>query len=149
MLKRLLYCKKSLYNKEKLLKDYRQSQSYKKNSCKFPSIDFYKTIRISKYSSSLNNFSNNGILFLNHNFWKQKLKNKTPYQKLFYSNEMSGENNIKNKLVLDSLCENIPVQKTVREHVKTHYAIKDFYEKKILDLNEPEKLEIKKYEEKE
>ena len=53
MYKRLLDCNKSIYNKNKFIKEYRKSQSYKKNSCKYPCIDFYKTIRIANFFSSL------------------------------------------------------------------------------------------------
>ena len=147
MLKRLIHCKKSVYNKQKLFKDYKQSQSYKKNSCKYPSIDFYKTIRISKYSSSLNNPWKSGNLFLNKNFSKQKI-NKTPYQKLFYKNEINESDNKVNRLILDNIEINAIAQKTVKEHFITHYSIKDFFEKKIIDENESNKQELINGEEK-
>ena len=133
MYKRLLACKKSCYNKEKYLKDYKLSQSYKKNSCKYPSIDFYKTLRMSNYFSSLFRLSNNEKKNINYNFFmkpKKKNKNKTSYQTLFYSSEINDFNNKKNKLFLDQLNLNIIRQNKINEHFKTHYILKDFYKKK-------------------
>ena len=133
MYKRLLACKKSCYNKEKYLKDYKLSQSYKKNSCKYPSIDFYKTLRMSNYFSSLFRLSNNEKKNINYNFFmipKKKIKNKTSYQTLFYSSEINDFNNKKNKLFLDQLNLNIIRQNKINEHFKTHYILKDFYKKK-------------------
>ena len=138
MYKRLLDCNKSIYDKKKFIKDYRQSQSYKKNSCKYPCIDFYKTIRISKFFSSLKNMPNKQKLFINNNFImkpKRKNQNKTPYQKLFFSNEINNDNK-KNKLFLDKININIASQKKVNEHFKTHYILKDFFEKKENDKND-------------
>jgi hypothetical protein len=133
MYKRLLACKKSCYNKEKYLKDYKKSQSYKKHSCKYPSIDFYKTLRISNYFSSLFRHSNNEINNNNYKLFmkpkKKKIK-KTSYQSLFYSNEINEFNNKKNKLFLEELNLNIMRQNKINEHFKTHYILKDFYTKK-------------------
>ena len=133
MYKRLLACTKSSYNKEKYLRDYKQSQSYKKNSCKYPSIDFYKTLRISNYFSSLFGLSNNKIKNINYNVLmkpKKENKKKTSYQSLFYSNEINESNNKKNKLFLEQLNLNIIRQNKINERFKTHYKLKDFYKKK-------------------
>ena len=54
----------SFYNSKKLDKDYEQSQSFKKNICEFPSINFTKN-RIKNYSSpySISNGNDNNKKF--------------------------------------------------------------------------------------
>jgi hypothetical protein len=132
MYKRLLYCNKSNYNKNKFIKDYKQSQIYKKNSCRYPSIDFYKTLRISNYSSSLNFPLKKQIKIINNNIGKTKLKskNKTPYQTLFYSSKINEMNNKKNKLFLEVLDLNIKTQKKIKESFESYSMLKKHFFKK-------------------
>ena len=48
----------SFYNKDKFKKDYEQSQTFKKNICEFPSINFNKIRNYSpNFSTNRNNFS--------------------------------------------------------------------------------------------
>lgn len=129
MYKRLLYCNKSNYNKNKFIKDYKQSQIYKKNSCRYPSIDFYKTLRISNYTSSLNYPLKRQIKIINNNFGETKLKNKnkTPYQTLFYSSKINEMNNKKNKLFLEALNFNIKTQKKIKESFESYSMLKKYF----------------------
>ena len=128
MYKRLLD-KKSIYDKHKYIKEYRQSQSYKKLSCKYPCIDFYKTMKISNF---LENPTKKENLFINMKH--KKYKKKTPYQKLFFSNEINIDNK-KDKLFMDKVNVNIENQKKINEHIKMHYILKDYFEKKENNLN--------------
>ena len=132
MYKRLLDCKKSIYDKKKYIKDYRQSQSYKKLSCKYPCIDFYRPIKISNFISSLRT-PNKEKIFINMKPKRNKQK-KTLYQTLFFSKEINNENK-KNKLFLDKIKLNIANQKKINEHIKMHYILKDYFEKKENILN--------------
>ena len=133
MYKRLLDCKKSIYDKKKYIKEYRQSQSYKKLSCKYPCIDFYKSLKISNFVSSLRNAPNKAKLFINMKPIRNKQK-KTPYQNLFFSNDINNDNK-KDKLFLDKINLNIENQKKINEHIKMHYILKDYFEKKENSLN--------------
>ena len=47
----------SKYNLNSHLKDYKKAQYYKKNHCRYPSIDFYRTNKISKSCVYIFNFS--------------------------------------------------------------------------------------------
>ena len=139
MFKRLLECKKSIYNKQKLLKEYRQSQSYKKNVCKYPSINFYKTQKFSYYFSTLNSPMNKPLINIKNNFnTKSKItfKKKTSYQNLFFSShigEANVDNKLNSKLFLDNLNANFNTQRKVNQYFKTHYAIKNFYDNNRLE----------------
>ena len=124
MYKRLLNCGKSIYNQKQYLKQYKQSQNYKKNKCKYPSIDFYKIQRISNYIATLNNPKNDLPIFNNNNlFAKQKIKNKmeTPYEKLFF------KKNIKNNLFLEEVNfnNNNFSKRKISEYFKTHYLARN------------------------
>ena len=140
MYKRLLECKKSIYNKKKMLKEYRQSQYYKKNKCKFPSIDFYKMQRISNYFSTLVTPTNKDSIFNDNNYlMKTKIKKKTPYQTLFFSKEINEENDINNIINLEKNNYNTFSQRKKNDYFKTHYLLKDFYENKYINLNDKSK----------
>lgn len=126
MYKRLLDCKKSNYSKNKFLKEYKQSQIYKSNSCRYPSIDFFRALRISNYHSSLNFSPKRKIKIINNNnFMKKKTKSKniTPYQRLFYSNEINEIKNTKNKFLLEIFNLNMIVQKNIKERFETHFIL--------------------------
>ena len=129
MYKRLLNCGKSIYSQKQFLKQYKQSQNYKKNSCKYPSIDFYKIQRISNYFATLNNPKNGSSMFNNNNLLtKKKLKWKmeTPYEKLCFKNEKQNFNNQKNNLFLDevNIINNYSKRK-INEYFKTHSLIRN------------------------
>jgi len=129
MYKRLLNCGKSIYNHKKLLKQYKESQNYKKNSCKYPSIDFHKMQRISNYFSTLNNPKNELSIFNNNNLLsKEKLKRKidTPYEKLFFKKEKHIFNIQKNNLFLDEVnINNNYTKRKINEYFKTHSLIRN------------------------
>ena len=128
MYKRLLKCKKSNYSEKKFIKEYKQSQYYKKNVCQYPSIDFYKTQRISNYFSTLN-IPSNKLSLLNNNYkYKIKRKKKTPYQKLFFLNEISDKNY--KKINIDKVNINTLSQRKITEYFKNHYLLKNYNEKK-------------------
>ena len=131
MYKRLLKCKKSNYSEKKLSRQYKQSQYYKKNACQYPSIDFYKTQRISNYFSTLNIPSNKITLFNNNHKYKIKRKKKTPYQKLFFLNEIKDINvNNYQKITLDKLNINTLSQRKITEYFKNHNLLNNYNEKK-------------------
>jgi len=131
MYKRLLKCKKSNYSEKKLSRQYKQSQYYKKNACQYPSIDFYKTQRISNYFSTLNIPSNKITLFNNNHKYKIKGKKKTPYQKLFFLNEIKDINvNNYQKITLDKLNINTLSQRKITEYFKNHNLLNNYNEKK-------------------
>ena len=133
MYKRLLDCKKSNYNKEKFLKEYKQSQSYKRFACKYPSIDFYKTLKQSNYFSSLKYPSKEGLQIINSNYLikpKKHNKKKNEYQSLFFLKEINKLENKQNKLLLDQLNINSIRQKNIDENFNTHYALRNFYKEK-------------------
>ena len=131
MYKRLLKCKKSNYSEKKLSKEYKQSQYYKKNACQYPSIDFYKTQKMSNYFSTLNIPSNKLSKLNNNHKIKIKGKKKTPYQKLFFLNEINDINidNYK-KIKLDKININTLSQRKISEYFKNHYLLKNYNEKK-------------------
>ena len=129
MYKRLLNCGKSIYSHKQFLKQYKQSQYYKKNSCKYPSIDFHKMQRISNYFATLNNPKNESSMFNNNNLLtKKKLKRKmeTPYEKLFFKKKNHNFNNQKSYLVLDevNINNNYSKRKT-SEYFKTLSLIRN------------------------
>mgnify|MGYP006873187398 CR=1 FL=1 len=133
MYKRLLKCKKSNYSEKKLSKQYKQSQYYKKNVCQYPSIDFYKTQRISNYFSTLNSLSNKLSLF--NNKYKIKGKKKTPYQKLFFLNEINDINDTNDynykKINLGKINFNTLSQRKITEYFRNHYLLKHYNKKKV------------------
>jgi hypothetical protein len=145
MFKRLIECRKSLYNKQKLLKDYRQSQTYKKNACKYPSINFYKTQKTSYYFATLNSPTHKPLLNFNNIFnFKHKipLKKRNMYKNLFFTkkiadiNENNNNNNNKtSKLFLDNINTNYNTQKKVNQYYKTYYALKDNYDNPYQNTN--------------
>jgi hypothetical protein len=103
----------------------------KKNACQYPSIDFYKTQKISNYFSTLNIPSNKISLFNNNHKIKKKGKKKTPYQKLFFLNEIIDTNiNNYKKITLDKININTLSQRKISEYFKNHYLLKNYNEKK-------------------
>ena len=129
MYKRLLNCGKSIYSHKQFLKQYKQSQYYKKNSCKYPSIDFHKMQRISNYFATLNNPKNESSIFNKKNLLsKEKIKSKmeTPYEKLFFKKKNHNFNNQKSYLILDevNINNNYSKRKT-SEYFKTLSLIRN------------------------
>jgi hypothetical protein len=129
MYKRLLNCRKSNYSQKKFVKEYKQSQYYKKNKCKYPSIDFYKEQRISNYFATIINPKNESSIFNNNNLFAKKhlkLKMETPYEKLFFKKKNHNFNNQKSYLVLDevNINNNYSKRKT-SEYFKTLSLIRN------------------------
>ena len=109
MYKRLFECiNKSKYDKKSLIKEYKNSQKYKKNKCIYPTIDFFKNKRISNYYSFLNNKKGKlNSVFDNLNKYlkpkqKQKDININTYENLFFSNDIKNEYK-RNKLYLNNI----------------------------------------------
>ena len=105
-----LNSKNSSYTLNHHLKDYEKAQYYKKNHCKYPSIDFYRT---NKSSSSFNSLFNycafNNYVNINNEFYNDKerqskinnfVKNHYKLKKYYEDkkkNKESKEQNIKNE----------------------------------------------------
>ncbi len=148
MFKRLLECKKSIYSKQKFLKSYRQSQTYKKNVCKYPSINFYKTQKTSYYFATLNSPTNKPLLNIN-NLFKEKPKlsfrKQNLYKNIFFTkqiaegiNDIANNNNNNNKnknLLMDNINTNINAQRKANQYSKTFYAVKDNYDNQYQKTN--------------
>jgi len=129
MYKRLLNCGKSIYNHNKFLREYKQSQNYKKNSCKYPSIDFYKMKRISNYFATINNHKDESLMFNNNNLITKKKVNKkmeSPYEKLFFKKKNHIFNNQHNNLFLNEVnINNNYSKRKISEYFKTHSLIRN------------------------
>lgn len=119
-----LNAKNSYYTLNSHLRDYEKAQYYKKNYCKYPSIDFYRTSKSSSFCSifnycTFNNYNNINNAFLND-----------------YNNRIKFRNNKKNKS-----CENFTKmytfnkerQKKVDDIVNNHYTLKYYYEEQKKD----------------
>ena len=116
-----LNSKNSSYTLNKHLKDYEMAQYYKKNHCKYPSIDFYGT---SKSTSSFNSVFNYCTFnnYVNNKFSYEYNRNKSCLN--IYQNENNKER-----------------QKKMNNFVKNHYKLKKYYEdKKKKKENEDQKI---------
>lgn len=144
MYKRLFECiNKSKYDKNSLIKEYKNSQKYKKNKCIYPTIDFFKNKRISNYYCILNN--KNGKLnsvFDNLNKYikpkqKQEDININTYDNLFFSNDIKNEYK-RNKLYLNNINTGY-----------THKKIKQYYKtfNSLIGKNDVKEFEINKEQE--
>ncbi len=133
---RRLNAKNSYYTLNSHLRDYKKAQYYKKNYCKYPSIDFYRTSKCSSSCSifnycTFNNYNNINNEFINEFNNKKNIKIKTKNR--------SSEN-------IDKLhTYNIERQKKIDAMVNTHYQLKDYYEEK--KRNEEIEYRIKNEEE--
>jgi len=107
-----LNSKNSSYTLNHHLKDYEKAQYYKKNHCKYPSIDFYRT---SKSSSSFNSIFNyctfNNYDNINNEFYNEYNKKKGNIY--IYQNKNNKER-----------------QSKINNFVKNHYKLKKYYEDK-------------------
>ena len=115
-----LNSKNSSYTLNSHLKDYEKAQYYKKNHCKYPSIDFYRT---SKSTSSFNSILNY-CTFYNYDNINNELYNEY--------NKKKGKNICRNK-------NNIERQKNVNNFVNNHYKLKKYYEDKKKNKENDEK----------
>ena len=117
-----LNSKNSSYTLNKHLKDYEKAQYYKKNHCKYPSIDFYRT---SKSTSSFNSVFNyctfNNYDNINNKFYNEYNRNKSCLN--IYQNENNKER-----------------QKKMNNFVKNHYKLKKCEDKKKKKENEDQKI---------
>jgi len=117
-----LNSKNSSYTLNKHLKDYEKAQYYKKNHCKYPSIDFYRT---SKSTSSFNSVFNyctfNNYDNINNKFYNEYNRNKSCLN--IYQNENNKER-----------------QKKMNNFVKNHYKLKKYEDKKKKKENEEQKI---------
>ena len=78
-----LNAKNSSYTLNSHLRDYEKAQYYKKNYCKYPSIDFYRTSKSSSFCSIFNycTFNNyNNIKNKFYNEYNKKKKYNTIYK---------------------------------------------------------------------
>ena len=107
-----LNSKNSSYTLNYHLKDYEKAQYYKKNHCKYPSIDFYRT---SKSTSSFNSIFNyctfNNYDNINNEFYNEYNKKKSSIN--IYQNKNNKER-----------------QSKINNFVKNHYKLKKYYEDK-------------------
>jgi hypothetical protein len=107
-----LNSKNSSYTLNHHLKDYEKAQYYKKNHCKYPSIDFYRT---SKSTSSFNSIFNyctfNNYDNINNEFYNEYNKKKSSIN--IYQNKNNKER-----------------QSKINNFVKNHYKLKKYYEDK-------------------
>ena len=141
MYQRLLeYSKKSSYDKTDLIKEYKKSQGYKKISCEYPSIDFFKNKRINNYYHSCSNKNSKLKTFFN-NLDKyirpqQNDINRNTYEKLFFSNDIRNEyifQNKKHKLTLNNFnLDN--TSRTFRKYFKTFSSINGKEDEKKNDI---------------
>ena len=129
--------KKSEYDKKLLIKDYKNSEKYKKNICEYPNIDFFKNKRISKYYSSLNNkkIKLNSIFDnINKNYIKPQKKDITrnTYETIFFSKEIKNEyfgQNKRRKLFLNTL-KNYDSQNKIKKYLKTFNSLVSKYDER-------------------
>ena len=102
-----LNSKNSSYTLNHHLKDYEKAQYYKKNHCKYPSIDFYRTSKSSSSFYSIFNYCTfNNYDNINNEFYKKG-------NIYIYQNKNNKER-----------------QSKVNNFVKNHYKLKKYYEDK-------------------
>jgi hypothetical protein len=127
------------------LRDYRKAQNYKKNHCKYPSIDFYKT---SKYNNnnftSIFNYYNFDIYkTLNESLFndnsKKKIKNNHIMNKTTSTPNLFNNKKIR-KRVFDFKRDKEKEPKKFDNVIKKNF-FKDFYVKQ--NINEEDKKENK------
>jgi hypothetical protein len=119
-----LNAKNSYYTLNSHLRDYEKAQYYKKNYCKYPSIDFYRTSKSSSFCSIFNYCTFNNYNNINNEFLND------------YNNRNKFRNKNKNKS-----CENFTKmytfnkerQKKVDDIVNNHYTLKYYYEEQKKD----------------
>ena len=137
---------KSSYDTKTLFKGYRTNQGYKKISCVYPTIDFFKNKRIENYCFTCNSKKEKLRSFLNtlDKYLKpqQKDLNRNTYEKLFFSNEIKNEfifRKKKNKLALNTINMDNSHKKKFRKYFKTYSGINE--------KNNEQKFEIDKEQE--
>ena len=110
-----LNAKNSSYTINSHLRDYEKAQYYKKNYCKYPSIDFYRTSKSSSFCPifnycTFNNYNNINIEFENEYIKKNNFKT-------FHKNKSFSQiNNI-----------NRGRQRNLNDMVRNHYQLKNYY----------------------
>jgi hypothetical protein len=114
-----LNSKNSSYTLNSHLRDYERAQYYKKNYCKYPSIDFYRTSKSNSFCSIFNYCTFNNYHHINNEFANEynKKKNYRTLQK----NKSYSEfyNNVTKQR-----------QKKLNDIVKNHYELKYYYDDK-------------------
>lgn len=131
-----LNAKCSSYTLNSHLRDYERAQYYKKNYCKYPSIDFYRTSKSNSFCSIFNYCTFNNYHNINNEFnneYNRKRSNRT----LHKTKSISQMFNI-NRL-------NRQRQEKINNIVKNHYELKHYYE----DQNKGDEMEQNKEKEKE
>lgn len=143
MYNRLLeHSNKSIYDTKTLIKKYKMSQRYKKNSCVYPIIDFFKNKRISDYNNCFSSKHTKLKLLFNNidNVIKPKQNdiNMNTYDKLFFSKEIKNAFNKKNKLNLNNLNSDNKTNK-FKKYFKTYSSINSNDEQKC-DLDKEQEI---------
>jgi hypothetical protein len=107
-----LNSKNSSYTLKYHLKDYEKAQYYKKNHCKYPSIDFYRTSKSQSLFNSIFNYCTfNNYDNINNEFYNEYNKKKSSIN--IYQNKNNKER-----------------QSKINNFVKNHYKLKKYYEDK-------------------
>ena len=114
-----LNAKNSSYNLVGHLRDYEKAQYYKKNYCKYPSIDFYRTRKSSSSFCSIFNY----CTFNNYNNINNEFSNE-------YNKKKFSKTVLKNKSYTELNRTNKERQKKLNDIVKNHYELKYYYEDK-------------------
>lgn len=113
-----LNAKNSSYTLNSHLRDYEKAQYYKKNYCKYPSIDFYRTSKSNSFCSIFNYCTFNNYNHINNEFNNEYNKKRTTYRTLqknkSYTNMYNTINNQR--------------QKKLNDIVQNHYDLKNYYE---------------------
>ena len=84
-----LNAKNSSYTLNSHLRDYEKAQYYKKNYCKYPSIDFYRTSKSSNSCSIFNYCTFNNYNHINNEFAYEQ--NKKKYYRTIHKNKSVSE----------------------------------------------------------
>lgn len=120
-----LNAKNSSYNLIGHLRDYEKAQYYKKNYCKYPSIDFYRTRKSSSSFCSIFNY----CTFNNYNNINNEFSNE-------FNKKKPNRTMLKNKSYSELNRTNKERQKKLNDIVKNHYELKYYYEDKNQNHNE-------------
>ena len=128
-----LNAKNSSYTLNSHLRDYEKNQYYKKNYCKYPSIDFYRTSKSSNSCSIFNYCTFNNYNHINNEFAYEQ--NKKKYRTIHKNKSVSEIFNNINK----------QRQKKINNIVNNHYDLKHYYEDNKKD-DEKEKNDEKEKE---
>ena len=126
-----LNAKNSSYTLNSHLRDYEKAQYYKKNYCKYPSIDFYRTSKSNSFCSIFNYCTFNNYNHINNEFNNEYNKKRTTYRTL---QKNKSHTNMYNTI-------NNQRQKKLNDIVQNHYDLKNYYEGQNKNKNKDYEIE--------